>query len=177
MGLKGSCMCQGIKYESSGAFIFDQPGWAAGWDLIRGTEQPLTRDVTEEPKTTALCHCLDCQKWTGSAFTPNAVVSRTAFKVTQGTPDYPVHDLTCEPKSYDVIGDSGKVNRHYFCPTCGSSLYTELDIWPDLTCIKAGGLDEGRAELDGKPAAEIYCKRRVSYLTGIPGVNQAEGLE
>ncbi|KAI8287665.1 hypothetical protein K4K60_012233 [Colletotrichum sp. SAR11_57] len=100
-------------------------------------------------------------QWSGSAFTSNAVVPRTAFKVTQG-----------EPKYYDITGDSGKKNRHFFCSGCGSSLYTELDLMPDVTCIKAGGLDDGKASLEGKPAVEFYCKDRVSYLTGVNGADQ-----
>lgn len=43
---------------------------------------------------------------------------------------------TGEPKYYDITGDSGKKNRHFFCSGCGSSLYTELDLMPDVTCIK-----------------------------------------
>ncbi|KAK1656218.1 glutathione-dependent formaldehyde-activating enzyme [Colletotrichum phormii] len=132
MGLKGSCMCKAIKYESA-----------------------------EDPQVTALCHCTDCQKWSGSAFTSNAVVPRTSFKVTQG-----------EPKFYDITGDSGKKNRHFFCSNCGSSLYTELDLMADVTCIKAGGLDEGKASLEGKPAVEFYCKDRVSYLVDVKGADQ-----
>jgi len=78
----GSCMCGAIKYEYSG-----------------------------EPAVTALCHCTDCQKWTGGAFTSNAVVPRTAFKVTKG-----------KPASWDGVGESGKVNKHFFCSTCGRIL-------------------------------------------------------
>ncbi|KAL0937459.1 DUF636 domain protein [Colletotrichum truncatum] len=132
MVLKGSCMCKAVTYESS-----------------------------DEPQVKALCHCTDCQKWSGSAFTSNAVVPRASFKVTQG-----------EPKYYDVTGASGKNNRHFFCPTCGSSLYTELDMMPDVTCIKAGGLDDGQASLDGKLSVEFYCKSRVSYLTGVKDAEQ-----
>ncbi|KIW10596.1 hypothetical protein PV08_11560 [Exophiala spinifera] len=129
---QGSCLCGGIKYEFSG-----------------------------EPKVTALCHCIDCQKWTGGAFTSNAVVPRTSFKVTQG-----------RPSSYDATGASGKINKHFFCPTCGSSLYTELEVMPDVTCVKAGGLDGGKAELGNKVDVEFYCKDRVKYLKDVPDAKQ-----
>lgn len=76
--------------------------------------------------TSALCHCIDCQKWTGGAYTSNAVVPRDKFKVVQGS-----------PKTWDAKGDSGKINKHFFCGTCGSSLYTELEVMPDVTCVKA----------------------------------------
>lgn len=62
----------------------------------------LIQSVTlGEPKVTALCHCVDCQKvwatienklncttntaqWTGSAYTSNAVVTEDSFLVTKG---------------------------------------------------------------------------------------------
>lgn len=132
MTLTGSCMCGGISYSA---------------------------DV--ENYTSALCHCVDCQKWSGGAFTSNAVVPRTSFKVTKGT-----------PKSYDAVGASGKVNKHFFCPTCGSGLYTELEVLPDMTCIKAGGLDNGGAELKGKIDVEFYVKDRPVYVGAVDGAKQ-----
>lgn len=43
---------------------------------------------------------------------------------------------------------------------------------PDVTCVKAGGLDEGKASLEGKVTVEFYCKDRVSYLTDVNGADQ-----
>ncbi|KAJ3477727.1 hypothetical protein NLG97_g8762 [Lecanicillium saksenae] len=97
MATKGSCMCGETTYQFTG---------------------PV--------EATALCHCTDCQKWTGSAYTSNIVTPRDGFSVTKGT-----------PKTYDAIGDSGKINKHFFCGNCGSSLYTELEIMPTAVCVKA----------------------------------------
>ncbi|KAK5018324.1 DUF636 domain-containing protein [Cryomyces antarcticus] len=112
-----------------------------------------------EPATTALCHCTDCQKWTGAAYTSNVVVPRTAFRVTKGS-----------PKTYDAVGASGKVNKHFFCGNCGSGLYTELEIMPDVTCVKSGGLDEGAA--DHPIAVEFYTKDRLKYSQAVQGADQ-----
>ncbi|KAJ9662628.1 hypothetical protein H2198_001300 [Neophaeococcomyces mojaviensis] len=128
----GSCLCGDIKYEYTG-----------------------------DPAVTALCHCTDCQKWTGAAYTSNAVVPRTNFRVTSGT-----------PKTWDVKGDSGKINKHFFCGQCGSSLYTELEVMPDVTCVKSGGLDGGAANLGGKIGVEFYTKDRVSYLHDLADAKQ-----
>lgn len=81
-----------------------------------------------------------------------------------------------EPKFYDVKGDSGKNNRHHFCGTCGSSLYTKLDIMPGAIIIKAGGLDEGKASLGNKVDAEFYVKDRVGYLASVSGAKQETRL-
>lgn len=41
-----------------------------------------------------------------------------------------------EPKTFDTVGDSGKINKHFFCGDCGSSLYCELEVLADKTAIK-----------------------------------------
>ncbi|KAF3390239.1 hypothetical protein F1880_009253 [Penicillium rolfsii] len=136
MTITGSCMCGGVTYA-----------------------------VEADNYLAALCHCTDCQKWAGGAFTSNAVVPRNSFKVTKGTPTV-----------YDAIGDSGKINKHFFCPTCGSSLYTELEVMPDNTCIKAGTLDGGEANLRGKVDIEFYVKDRPSYLAAVEGAKQEQAF-
>ncbi|KAE9368256.1 hypothetical protein N431DRAFT_346866, partial [Stipitochalara longipes BDJ] len=65
-------------------------------------------------------------------------------------------------KTYDAIGNSGKANRYFFFSTCGSSLYTELKVMPNMMCIKAGGLDSGKADI-WKVGVEFYTKDRVSF--------------
>ncbi|KAK5060611.1 hypothetical protein LTR16_010384, partial [Cryomyces antarcticus] len=112
-----------------------------------------------EPAVTALCHCTDCQKWSGAAYTSNVVVPRTAFKVTKGS-----------AKSYDAKGDSGKINKHWFCGTCGSSIYTELEVMPDMTCIKSGTLDGGAA--NHPIGVEFYTKDRLAYSAPVQGAEQ-----
>jgi len=130
---KGSCMCGAIAYEFTG-----------------------------KPEATALCHCTDCQKWSGGAYTSNVVLPKAAFSLTKGT-----------PKTYDAIGDSGKINKHSFCGNCGSSLYTELEIMPGNIIVKAGGLDGGAADL-GDVGVEFYTKDRVSFAKEIAGAKQVK---
>ncbi|KAJ6114599.1 Glutathione-dependent formaldehyde-activating enzyme/centromere protein V [Penicillium sp. IBT 16267x] len=132
MTITGSCMCGAIHYAAE-----------------------------VDKYLAALCHCTDCQKWSGGAFTSNAVVPRNSFKVTKGT-----------PASYDAVGNSGKINKHFFCSNCGSGLYTELEVMPDMTCVKAGGLDNKEAYLNGKIDIEFYVKDRPSYLAAVEGAKQ-----
>lgn len=80
------------------------------------------------------------------------------------------------PKTYDMVGNSGKINKHFFCGTCGSSLYTYLEVMPDKACVKAGHLGDGGASLGGKIDVELYCKDRVSYLPAINGAKQEERM-
>jgi hypothetical protein len=55
-------------------------------------------------------------------------------------------------------------------------LYTELEVMPEATIIKAGTLDGGAASLGGKVAVEFYTKDRVSYLSGCEGAKQMKAL-
>src|SRR5215469_241602 len=66
-------------------------------------------EVTAEPIVMFNCHCRDCQKTTGSGYTPVFYVPANAFKITKGTPKY-----------YMVGG-----NVRGFCPECGSRLFGE----------------------------------------------------
>lgn len=79
---------------------------------------------------------------------------------------------TGEPKTYDAIGASGKINKHFFCGNCGSSLFTKLEIMPGTTVIKGGGLDGGAASLGSSIGVEFYTKDRVSYLGATEGAKQ-----
>ncbi|KAF7890033.1 uncharacterized protein EAF02_002448 [Botrytis sinoallii] len=128
---KGSCLCGEIQYEFTG-----------------------------EPKMTALCHCHACQKWCGATSSSNVLLSRTQFKLLQGT-----------PKTYEIPGDSGKMNKRSFCGTCGTSLFGELELMPDFFGIKAGSLDDGAADY-GKVATEFYTDYRLSFCKAIEGANQ-----
>lgn len=38
--------------------------------------------------------------------------------------------------------------------------------------MKAGGLDDGAASLNGKVDVELYCKDRVTYLGSVEGAKQ-----
>ncbi|KIW99528.1 uncharacterized protein Z518_11267 [Rhinocladiella mackenziei CBS 650.93] len=115
-------------------------------------------EYTGDVALKGFCNCKDCQRWGGATGLPNVVVSRTAFKVTAG-----------EPKTFDVVGGSGKINKHFFCGTCGSSLYCELEVMESMTCIKAGSLDEPDVK---EMQVEFYVKDRVSYQKPQEGAKQ-----
>ncbi|KAH8658309.1 Mss4-like protein [Xylariales sp. PMI_506] len=127
----GSCVCGTIAYEYS-----------------------------VEPAVTALCHCLDCQKWTGSGSSANVAIPTTEFRIIQG-----------QPKSYARKGDSGLSHVHFFCGDCGSSLYSQPDSMEGTTLIKAGTLDNGAA-LHLPIKVEFFARSRPSFETPVAGANQ-----
>ncbi len=62
----------------------------------------------------SVCHCLACQRRTGSAF---GVQARFAAS-----------DVAIEGASQAFVraGDSGKSITFHFCPSCGSTVYWEV---------------------------------------------------
>jgi hypothetical protein len=68
---------------------------------------------TVSPVLVGVCHCRDCQKFTGGAFGFLVGVPRDAFEL-RGT-----------VKSYSKPADSGRPIVRRFCPKCGSSIAEE----------------------------------------------------
>jgi hypothetical protein len=97
--------------------------------------------VTGEPAFSGLCHCRNCQHYTGSAF--EALIAFPAASVSvQG-----------ELKTYDDTGDSGQPVHRRFCPNCGSGVVNEVDVLPGVTIVLAGTLDDPAAF---KPTMDVY---------------------
>ena len=95
-----------------------------------------------EPAFVGVCHCTDCQKFSGSAFATVVAVPAPALKVT-GT-----------LKTFTKDGGSGQPMHRRFCPECGSGVVDEADALPDIVMINVGTLDD-RSWV--KPLSAIYC--------------------
>ena len=88
------------------------------------------------------CHCKNCQKSSGTGSAAVFATNRSNYVFTGKT------------SSYKYIGDSGKVVERHFCPTCGSPLFSDVEILPDLIFARIASLDEPSQI---KPSMHIYC--------------------
>ena len=91
----------------------------------------LTATCSGEPVRVSVCHCLDCQKRSGSAF---AVQAR-----------WPEEQVTTEGRSnsFSQVGDSGNSATFHFCPECGSDVYyTNEGVLEGLVAIPLGAFDD-----------------------------------
>lgn len=103
----------------------------------------LVRYSTDsEPTFVSVCHCSDCQKFSGSAFATVIGIPAAALKVAGRL------------KTFTKPGDSGKPIHRRFCPECGSGVMDEADALPSIVMLYAGTLDD-RSWV--KPLSEIYC--------------------
>lgn len=105
-----------------------------------------------------MCHCLECQKQSASAFGITLDVPRAGFQVTQGTPKY-----------WSCLTNSGKNLRCAFCSTCGSRFWHEIESASETTLsIKAGSLDEA---IDVSDAIHVWVTRK------LPGIIIPDGAK
>ena len=78
------------------------------------------------------CHCLNCQKASGTGGSVNAVVPSDSFRITKG-----------ETKKYDDSATaSGRTLSRHFCGNCGSPIYSHRNPNPGFVVVRAGSLDE-----------------------------------
>lgn len=79
-----------------------------------------------DPIRVSICHCLACQRRTGSPFSQQARWS--ADKVT----------IEGNATTFERIGDAGGTSTSRFCPSCGSTVCFENDKMPGTIAVPVG---------------------------------------
>jgi hypothetical protein len=98
-----------------------------------------------EPIRVSVCHCLECQRRTGSAFSYNATFHANDVRI--------VGDVSL----FGRDSDDGNWVQYRFCPRCGSTIAYELQVRPGMVSIPAGAF----ADVDfPAPSVEVYGERR-----------------
>ena len=101
MAMSGSCQCGAVSYSVEG-----------------------------EALMTYACHCMDCQKRTGSAFSMGTI--------------YPLSALTVngELTAWTRTSVQGNTNTRYSCGSCGNIIYGIGSNSADLIKLQPGTLDD-----------------------------------
>src|SRR5689334_1765369 len=104
--LTGGCQCGAVRYE-----------------------------ITAAPTMAYTCHCTDCQRLTGSAFSTGLVVMAEAFHPSGG-----------ETRPFQRITDSGRTSTRWVCVACGTWICggpRPGTAEPEtLVVVRAGTLDD-----------------------------------
>ena len=90
----------------------------------------LSLKLRATSKLIVACHCLACQRRTGSPFGLGVFHAIDTVEIS-GTATEFTH-----------VGDSGRKVRCYFCPTCGSTVYWKPDVLPSLIGVAVGALGD-----------------------------------
>src|SRR5712691_7567248 len=79
-----------------------------------------------EPTDVTICHCLACQRRTGSAFSVQA-----AFHAERVRPEGRYSE-------YVRLADKGEARTFFFCPECGATVFYKLAASPRHIVVPVG---------------------------------------
>ncbi|MEW6268165.1 MAG: GFA family protein [Thermodesulfobacteriota bacterium] len=107
--------------------------------------------VTASPLIVHACHCRDCQRITGSAFVINLWIESEHVTLTQGG-----------LLSARLSAGSGKAHEVFFCPGCGTYLWSRYQRVPaDCLFVRAGTLDRPDAVT---PDVHIFTRSKLPWV-------------
>jgi hypothetical protein len=111
-----------------------------------------------EPVRVSVCHCLACQRRTGSAFGVQARYRREDVSVEGAA------------TAFTRVADSGQPVTTHFCPTCGSTVWYELAALPGFVGVPVGGFAD-----PGFPAPRVVVYRiRAHPWADVPAGDDVE---
>lgn len=104
---------------------------------------------TGEPVRVSVCHCLECQKRSGSAF---AVQARWPDEHVEAMGKY---------REWTGSGDSGVPATFRFCPVCGATISYVHAGMPGLTAVPVGAFADPAFP---PPEYSVYEERKHAWV-------------
>jgi hypothetical protein len=106
--------------------------------------------LTSDPLFVNCCHCLNCQRQTGSAFVINLLIETDRVEL-----------LTGEPQAVDVPPDGGSAQTIFRCPTCQVAVFSQYTR-PEVRFVRGGTLGDPSTVT---PDAHIYTRSKLPWVT------------
>lgn len=103
-----------------------------------------------EPVRISVCHRLERQKRTGSAFGAQARFLKENVEIPEG-----------EPSTFVRVGDEGGKATFRFCPRCGSTVWRETDAEPDRIAVTLGAFADPSFP---PPRISVYEERKRAWV-------------
>jgi len=110
----------------------------------------LSAEVRGDPIRVSVCHCLACQRRTGSVF--GAQARFAAENVT----------TSGEGTEFVRVGDEGTKVTFTFCSACGSTVYYRMEGVADMIAIPVGAFADPSFP---RPVFSVYEERMHSWVT------------
>lgn len=107
-----------------------------------------------------MCHCLACQRRTGSAFGMQARWPRDRVEVTGRATEYV------------RISDAGEQRTFRFCPDCGTTVLWTTEDSPDVVAVAIGTFADPSFP---RPTVSVYGSRRYPWLSPPHGIEEEHG--
>ena len=114
----------------------------------------LRYELSAPPLTIYNCHCANCQKITGSAFTVAATVPESALTFVKGA-----------PARTEWKADSGNLRFGLFCGACGSRIANGQVPTIGMLSLRAGTFDDTSWV---EPVGDIWMKSAQKWVKPLP---------
>jgi hypothetical protein len=105
--------------------------------------------LASDPLFVHCCHCLNCQRQTGSAFVINLLIEADRVELLSG-----------EPRAVDVPRNDGSPQRIYRCPSCQVAVFSEYGR-PEIRFVRGGTLDEPSGVA---PDVHIFTRSKLGWV-------------
>jgi hypothetical protein len=105
--------------------------------------------LTSDPLFTHCCHCLNCQRQTGSAFVINLLIESDRVELFAG-----------DPQPVEVPRDDGSTQRIFRCTTCRVAVFSEYGH-PGLRYVRGGTLDQPSSIA---PDVHIFTRSKLPWI-------------
>jgi hypothetical protein len=112
-----------------------------------------------DPVRISMCHCLACQRRTGSAFGFQARFPKERVRVAG------------RHSSYTRTSDGGEERTFRFCPDCGSTVFYTTGPAPDVIAVPVGVFADPSFP---PPTVSVYESRRHRWLSLPEGIEHDE---
>ncbi|MEQ1610156.1 MAG: GFA family protein [Hyphomonadaceae bacterium] len=132
MKVDGQCQCGAVKFEAE-----------------------------VDPAMVSICHCTDCQNFSGSPWRASVPAPAAAFRITAGS-----------PATYVKTADSGAKRVQAFCGACGSPIYAAAQVDTPTYNLRLGAVNQ-RALLP--PQRQIWTKSALPWamdIHALPGTDK-----
>ena len=111
--------------------------------------------VTSDPIRVSVCHCIACQRRTGSVFGAQARFPLTSVTI----------NGTC--KEFVRVGDEGTRTSFRFCPECGSTVFYTAEGLAGSIGIPVGAFADPKFPA---PTFSVYEERMHSWVSMPPDI-------
>jgi hypothetical protein len=132
MKIEGRCHCGAIAYEAE-----------------------------VDPQKAVMCHCNDCQAFSGAPFRASVPAKVEDFRLLRG-----------EPRIYVKTAESGNRRAQAFCGTCGSPIYASAPENPAVYTLRLGAVKQ-RAQIP--PLRQIWCSMALPWALNVSTLPGVEG--
>jgi hypothetical protein len=105
--------------------------------------------LSSDPMFTHCCHCLNCQRQTGSAFVINLLIEADRLEL-----------LAVAPQPVDVPRDDGGMQRIFRCPDCQVAIFSEYGR-PEVRFVRGGTLDQPSGIT---PDVHIFTRSKLPWI-------------